>query len=293
MGWGRTQAEEDEAIQMESLRMLDTFASVGAERFDMTWTDTAGTKTGFRRGAQLDTLRQSIPAQLAEATRLQHNIIIRPHGAGVTFIQLDDLAAGGVHSVTPASFLTLETSADNYQAWLALPAGDHDDDLARRIRKGAGADPSASGATRLAGSLNFKTKYDPDFPRVRINHSSPGQLTTREQLESLGLVAATWHSLTSATPYRISRGRHLGRGTRWPNYERCIENAPLNHDQTGPDISKADFTYCLLAIDWGRGVEETAARLLEISPKARENGERYAQLTAENAAIAVTRNRSR
>ena len=49
----------------------------------------------------------------------------------------------------------------------------------------------------------------------------------------------------------------------------------------------------MLAIDWGWGIEETAARLMEESSKARENGESYAQLTAQNAAAAVQRNRSR
>ena len=40
-----------------------------------------------------------------------------------------------------------------------------------------------------------------------------------------------------------------------------------------PDISRADFTFCLLAINWGWGVEETATRLLQESGKAQENGE--------------------
>ena len=30
------------------------------------------------------------------------------------------------------------------------------------------ADLTASGATKIAGSLNFKDKYAPDFPRVKI-----------------------------------------------------------------------------------------------------------------------------
>jgi hypothetical protein len=38
-------------------------------------------------------------------------------------------------------------------------------------------------------------------------------------------------------------------------------------------------------------VDETAARLMEESAKAQENGERYADLTARNAAAAVERSR--
>jgi hypothetical protein len=52
----------------------------------------------------------------------------------------------------------------NYQAWVALPAAESDREFARRLRKGTGADANASGAVRLAGSINFKERYAPDFP---------------------------------------------------------------------------------------------------------------------------------
>jgi hypothetical protein len=55
----------------------------------------------------------------------------------------------------------------------------------------------------------------------------------------------------------------------------------------------ADFTWCKTALDWGWTTQETAARLMEVSAKARENGERYAALTAQNAAAAVERNGQR
>jgi hypothetical protein len=32
----------------------------------------------------------------------------------------------------------------------------------------------------------------------------------------------------------------------------------------------ADFTWCMTVIDWGRPIEETAAKLPEVSEKARE-----------------------
>ncbi len=43
--------------------------------------------------------------------------------------------------------------------------------------------------------------------------------------------------------------------------------------------------------DWGWGIEATAARLIELSSKANENGPDYAHLTARNAAAAVERRR--
>ena len=105
-------------------------------------------------------------AMLDIAPAHQRNVIVRPRGPGVTFIQLDDLKADQLPPLAPAAFLTLETSPGNYQAWLALP-GTEDKDFARRLRKGTGADTTASGATRVAGSLNFKDKYAPNFPACR------------------------------------------------------------------------------------------------------------------------------
>ncbi len=51
----------------------------------------------------------------------------------------------------------------------------------------------------------------------------------------------------------------------------------------------ADFAWCMTAISWGHGIEETAARLIEESTKAQENGKRYALQAAKNAAAAVAR----
>lgn len=75
----------------------------------------------------------------------------------------------------------------------------------------------------------------------------------------------------------------------WPSYARCVNDAPRNHDQTGPVITRAGFTWCMTAISWGHGIETTAAQLMEESSKARENGEHFAQMTAGSGAAAVAR----
>jgi len=62
---------------------------------------------------------------------------------------------------------------------------EHDREFARRVRRGAGADLTASGATKIAGSLNFKDKYAPDFPRVRIRDAQPGRMTSPAELERM------------------------------------------------------------------------------------------------------------
>ncbi len=66
-----------------------------------------------------------------------------------------------------------------------------------------------------------------------------------------------------------------------------LEGAPLAHMSDQRDVSRADFTWCMVAADWGFGVEEVAARLMEESSKARENGEQYALTTAQRAAQAA------
>jgi hypothetical protein len=62
-------------------------------------------------------------------------------------------------------------------------------DFARRLRKGTRADLTASGATRVAGTENYKRKYEPQFPTVAIRDTPPGRVMTLSQLESFGLVA--------------------------------------------------------------------------------------------------------
>jgi hypothetical protein len=70
-----------------------------------------------------------------------------------------------------------------------------------------------------------------------------------------------------------------------------VAGAPPARNGDRPDISRADFTFALTALDWGWSVEETAARLMLESSKAQENGEAYALRTARNAAAALERRR--
>jgi hypothetical protein len=267
-----------------ALEMLDAFASVGAQRFDLTFTDAPGEKVGFRGNRSLEQLRPTISAILQEAAERRHNVIVRPRSTGASLIQLDDLGEDLAARLRPMSFLILRTSPNNYQAWVAVADGDAD--FARRLRKGAGADLTASGATRVSGSLNVKDKYAPSFPRVETAHASPSLVVTRAELEALGIVAPLEKTDPEAIPFSRRR-RPEARG--WPSYQRCVENAPPARGSDRPDISRADFTFCLLAIDWGWTVEQAAARLMQESGKAQENGEAYALRTAQKAAAAIER----
>ena len=294
---GSPQAGEREADDREAQArlMLQAFGSVGVRAFAVTLTDAEGRKVprGYQSFCLLDDLRAGMAASLRDTTRQRVNLIVRPHRAElVDLIQLDDLDAAALARVAASAFLTLQTSPGNFQAWVAVTEAPPD--FARRLRKGVGADPTASGATRVAGSRNFKTKYAPDFPLVAVDRVRPGCITTAATLELAGLVAPA-----EAPPARVSRRvsaagdrATVRRARKWPDYARCIQNAPPVHRGERADVSKADFTWCMTAIDWGWSIEATAARLLEQSSKAKENGEGYALLTAQNAAAAVERRRS-
>jgi hypothetical protein len=266
-------------------RIVLLFASVGATQFDVTWTTRSGDKDEFRRGMQIAHLTRTMPALLDAAITSERNLIVRPHSPSVAFLQLDDLAADRLPAIAPAVFLALETSPGNFQAWLALEGG-KDKEFARRVRRGTGADATASGATRVAGSLNFKDKYAPDFPRVQIHSAQHGQTTDPAELERLGLVAPP----EEFAPLHVAPARSIpGSSRKWPSYAIALDGAPLNSEETGPDVSRADFVWCMTAITWGFAKEETAERLMLESSKAKSQGKDYAELTVSNAALAVER----
>lgn len=271
----------------EALHMLDAFASVGARRFDVTFLDIDGGKRGFRPQQSAAQLRNSLPKLLPGLEERQNSLVVRPHADDAALVQLDDLDAAALARLESVAFLTLCTSPGNHQAWVAVSGVATPDakELGRRLRKGTGADLSASGATRVAGTVNYKRKYEPEFPTVSMVSAAPGRIVTSEQLDRLGLLARP--EPVKAPPLRVSFYRN------WPDYQRCVEGAPLNHARTAPDISRADYFWCLMAAQRGWGIEEIAARLLEISSKASENGEAYARLTAENATAASTGQRRR
>jgi len=273
--------------------MLNAFASVGVRSYDVTITDIDGEKVHFQLNRRGDELARAIGRSLEAAIALKQNYIIRPRSTGPALIQLDDLDSAKAARVAPYAFMTLETSPGNFQAWLAVKDAPTDKeaarDLARRIRKGAGADPTASGATRISGSLNFKTKYAPEFPLVELRQVNAGRVTTPAALELAGIVAA--QEEPRAPRQVVNRVSPGGRPSRkkWPSYKFCIDHAPMTHGEDRPDISRADFTWCRTAIEWGWSREATASRLMELSSKAKENGESYAILTATNAAASVDR----
>ena len=300
----------------EALRMIDTFASVGANRIHVTKTD-INNDVAWGKAYAPDELRKVLPAMVRVAAKLEDcdllekktgnvigkaraggNLMVRAMSDTSSFIQLDDLTEAKLDHVHPVAFLIVCTSPGNHQAWIAVPkfASDQDrKDFTRRVKKQVTADSSATGSVRLAGTSNFKAKYIGNFPKVVIIDAVPGHITTPEALESLGLVAPedpapnVFRLKTSRNHSRLSSDRS------WPDYEQCVKVAPLKDGH--PDRSMADFFWCMMSAQRGHNIEDIAVRLLEVSSKAQENARRhdegYALVTAQNASAAAERGRKR
>jgi len=274
----------------QALALLNAFLSVGVTTFDLTLTDLAGRKlpAGFYSNRSVHQLRHQLRGLLPDASAHQHNVIVRPRPpAGTELVQLDDLAEQGIDPLVELSLMVIETSPTSYQAWLAVEGVVPD--LKRRLRWGTGADPCASGATRISGSRNFKPRYAPHFPTVRLLACQPGNLVSSTTIEMRNLLAPPLPVKQAS----LATARSSANPGRWPSYQRCVQGAPsVSGRQDRPDISRADFTWCVIAIDWGWSLTATAARLMELSRKARENGQRYALRTAQNAAVVVAGRRA-
>jgi hypothetical protein len=65
--------------------------------------------------------------------------------------------------------------------------------LRTRLRREAGADHSATGAVKIAGSLNFKPEYAPAFPMIEITKVDAGKTVTVTALKGAGLLAPQDH----------------------------------------------------------------------------------------------------
>jgi hypothetical protein len=116
-----------------------------------------------------------------------------------------------------------------------------------RIKRATGGDPGGSGATRLASSCNFKSKYGPDCPRVRLQSVAPMRMGSVGELDHAGLIAPDC-PIRGLAPPLGSRNRSLA----WPSYARCLAHVPRAKNHDGKDRSAADSNSALsLVIEGG------------------------------------------
>jgi hypothetical protein len=297
----------------QALAMIDAFASVGASAFVISLIDINENPKAERETRSPEELKRNLSGRLEAASRARLNLIVRPRSTTATLIQLDDFNDERADRIAPFAFMIVQTSPGNNQVWLAVSDGPKDGDSAaekeaakqfrKRVRKGAGSDKNATGATRLAGSLNFKPKYAPDFPVVMVSLARPGKTVTVAELDAVRLIAPP----EAVTPPRSVPEVPKRSGPppkSWPDWNRALQGAPMNRDGTGPDRSLADFMFCKWAAERGWMEREIAAKLAQVSPKAQERiragdveknalQKGYCLVTAENAVRTVERERGR
>ena len=100
---------------------------------------------------------------------------------------------------------------------------------------------------------------------------------------------------TTALKFTRQAENRSARDRQWPSYEKALAGAPLSSD--GPDRSRADFWWSYLALQRGWSAEDTEAKLIEVSEKARERvrgGDAgYVHVTVTNAAAWLERSRQK
>jgi hypothetical protein len=272
-----TQAGLLGAVVADAVDAVDAFESVGACVFGVTLRDEE--KQRAAEFEQITNLKKHLPGYLARSSVCSESLIVRPEGA--PFVQLDDLSAEARARVESFSFLSVETSAGNFQAWVALSSEAAREATRRRLVAGAGADRGASGAMRWPGSINQKPGRE-GF-KVRLVHMTPGRIATVAELEAAGLLAPV-----SPPPQPKEPRPPATRAPQtWPDYQRCLNEARRKGNGE-PDRSEADKNWCILAGGRGWSESEIEAKLCEVSDKAKRRPD-YARRTAAYAARVTTR----
>jgi hypothetical protein len=129
---------------------------------------------------------------------------------------------------------------------------------------------------------------------VKIPHTNAGNVISLADLDKAGFVAAEEPQQPPASVPRSNLPPRPATAKKWPSYQQSLDGAPRRGDGSR-DRSMADFMWSKWAVERGWSIQDTAAKLLEVSEKAQENARRgdqgYTLLTARNAAAAVERER--
>jgi hypothetical protein len=259
---------------------IAAFESVGCTKFKWFFkNDVTEEKESDNNHVTVQQLAQDLPELIGDAERGGVSLVVRVTGKELPsegILQLDDCNSSAAKLLAPFAFLTVETSPNNYQCWLAFH--DDDDKAAARERLLAGLCemfpgldrlklPGAGGAIRWPGSINSKPERD--GWRVRIHSINPGRRITPSELDDAGLLADP-----RPRRNRVDRSPNRSQSRAWPDYEKCLRAKPTR--------SEADAQFAWIALRRGFSEAEIVAKLSEISEKAKESGEQYVMRTIVN-----------
>jgi hypothetical protein len=213
-------------------------------------------------------LRRHLSELLTLAQMEGRSLIIDMKANGKRIIQVDEASRNVLELLEPFSFMQVETSAGNYQAWLALPeqtprelCGAVTSRLFARL-KTMGANRGASGGLRWPGSINEKPGRN-GF-RVRLERAALGRIASPEALETAGLLAPL-----PEAPEQPQPARQVQSNTSrvFPDYRRCLSSK-------GGDRSRADASFLKIALLRGFTSAEAAAELARVSDRVQQDQKR-------------------
>jgi GT2 family glycosyltransferase len=141
---------------------------------------------------------QRLPQVLQEADEKKLNILIQPVSSGQTrepaLLRVDELDHAATRELKSYAFLTLETSPEHFQCWLAVDRSHWRDGAS--LRKLVGQAATENGG-HLAGSKNVRREFRQStgsYPTVRLVEAATGLLVSVHQLEKTELLPYLWSS---------------------------------------------------------------------------------------------------
>lgn len=286
---------EQSAGLIDARLMLAAFSRVGATHFDVTPKGLTDGKLRFRRKVPLLVLYRELPDLLSTSRRRKESVILRPRGDDVSFIQLDDIKEPVLDQLSHYACCVIETSHGNFQAFVAVtgltPANvEH---VRRRLIDQVGADKCASGAVRLAGTLNVKEIHretDGSFPIVRMVSSSCRKALSMGDLLAADLISPKSDQAVglSMTDLRLKTPKRRIA----PSYDKAQQSVRRKEDGT-VDRSAVDFHYAIVCLDWQFSPEATIKLLEQHSAKAAERADDYVERTVARALTVITERKRR
>jgi hypothetical protein len=242
-----------------------------------------------------DALLRSVP-WLKHQNRNGRNIYVRPQGEHRLSL-IDDLKADGIQNMKTSGFtpaLVVQTSPDNFQAWVKHPEvldKETSTAAARALAQRFGGDLGAADWRhfgRLSGYTNRKTKYkcsDGLYPFVRL-------------MENNGTEYENGREFLTAVRAQLDKDRaeraRISEAARSP---RPVSTGPLKgidefraDTRYGGDGTRVDLAYAVYALSHGAAETEVIAALhsRDLSHKGgQKRQDDYLRRTIQKAATVV------
>jgi hypothetical protein len=250
----------------DSVEAVRACASVGVSVFKVLLKDDVARVAREEGDFDDFSLERHLPALIARGEAERRSVIVDMKANGRRIIQVDEAGPEVLKLLEPVSFMQVETSAGNGQAWIALPEGLSSEvcaEVTARLfarLKPLGANRGASGGLRWPGSINYKPGRN-QF-RIRMLRAAFGRVASPNELEAAGLLADP--------PEQAQRPKQAQQSSTqgaFPDYRRCLM------DKDG-DRSRADASFLKIASLRGIPTGEAVAELARVSGRVQDEEKR-------------------